>query len=222
MNAGLKIFYLSFMLMVSVLASAQKPFADGSLQYDISISSAKTETPIVNSLNGATLTIYLKPTISKTEMKSSLGLETIVFDNNAQNGFILKEYSGQKLMITMNNDNWIEKNKIYEDLNFNISDEIISLNNYKCKRATASLPDGKLFIVYFNPDIVITNKKYNNAFGQLPGLPIQFELQSGNLNFKYTLTRMSNDVIAQSKFEAPKTGFRMMTYEENQQLKKNK
>jgi GLPGLI family protein len=109
---------------------------------------------------------------------------------------------------------------MYENLTFSISDEAVNIGEYKCRKATAPLPDGKLFTVYFDPGIQISNKKYNNAFAKLPGLPVQYELQSGNLNFKYTLINIDYDAVPQSKFEAPKTGYRVMTYEENQQLKK--
>ena len=199
---------------------AQKQFTEGMLQYNISITSSKTEAPIANSLNGATLVVYLKSTSSRKEMTSTLGTETTVFDNKNNRGFILKEYSGQKLMISMNGNNWDEKNKLYENLDFVISSEIVKVAGYACKKAVATLPEGKVFTVYFNPEILLTNKTYNNAFAQLPGLPVQYELQSGNLNFKYSLSMVNGDAVSQARFEIPKTGFRVMTYEENQQLKR--
>ena len=208
--------------LVSFCTYAQKQITEGSLLYTITIESGKTETPVVNSLNGAELTLYLKPYASRSEMKSSLGIESTVYDNRSASGYILKEYSGQKLMISMNEANWSQKNKMYENLSFSISDETVTIGEYKCKKATAVLADGKVFTVYFDPTVQISNKKYNNAFSKLPGLPVQYELQSGNLNFKYTLIRINYDVVPQSKFEAPKSGFRVMTYEENQQLKKGK
>ncbi len=211
----------SLLFSVTVFnAFAQKQFTEGLLQYKISIETAKTETPVVNSLNGAELTLYLKPTASRSEMKSSLGIESTVFDSRSGSGFILKEYSGQKLMITMNENNWSQKNRLYENMNFSIEEGTIAVAGYQCKKATAVLPDGKVFIVYYDPGILISNKKYNNAFSKLPGLPVQYELQSGNLNFRYTITKVGYDAVPLSKFEAPKTGFRVMTYDENQQLKK--
>lgn len=200
--------------------NVQKQLGEGVLEYKISIESPKSQTPTLNSLNGAMLSVYLKPTVSRTEMKSTLGTESTVFDNKAGTGFILKEYSGQKLMISMNSDNWEQKNKAYEDLNFNVTNETATIGNFQCKKATATLPDGKLFTVYFDPTIIISNKKYNNAFSRLPGLPVQYEIQSGNLSFKYTLSQLSYEAVPAAKFEAPKTGYRVMTYEENQQLKK--
>jgi hypothetical protein len=67
----------------------------------------------------------------------------------------------------------------------------------------------------------MNNRSYNNAFAQLPGLPVQYEIQSGDISFKYTLSKISYDAVPFAKFDAPKTGFRVMTYEENQQLRRN-
>ncbi|MEX0636872.1 MAG: hypothetical protein WD135_08890, partial [Ferruginibacter sp.] len=89
-----------FLLLSTNVTKAQKPFVEGSLQYNISIISAKSETPNINTLNGATLEVFLKSNQSKTEMKSSVGVETTVFDSKINKGFILKEYSGQKLLIS--------------------------------------------------------------------------------------------------------------------------
>lgn len=209
-----------FLLLITISATAQKQLTEGVLQYNISIVSPKSETPTLNSLNGAVLSVYLKPAVSRTEMKSTLGTESTVFDTRSGTGFILKEYSGQKLMISMNADNWEQKNKAYEDLNFTITNETATIAGYQCKKATATLADGKIFTVYFDPTVVISNKKYNNAFSRLQGLPVQYEIQSGNLSFKYTLSSLTYDAVPAAKFEAPKAGFRVMTYEENQQLKK--
>ena len=220
MKTVLQVALVSLLSLAAFRSTAQKQLSEGMIQYNISIVSPKSETPTVNSLNGAVLSVYVKQSLSRTEMKSTLGTESTVFDNKAGTGFILKEYSGQKLMISMNENNWDQKNKLYEDLNFTVTNEVTTIAGYQCKKATATLADGKMFTVYFDPAIVISNKKYNNAFAKLPGLPVQYEIQSGNLSFKYTLSSLNYDAVPAAKFEAPKAGFRVMTYEENQQLKK--
>lgn len=222
MKIFMKVFSVVFLLAISIATEAQRQLGEGSLEYNISISSNKSSSPIANSLNGATLTVYLKEGKSRTEMNSSLGSEITVFDNRAQDGFILKEYSGQKLMISMTSANWADKNKLYDNLNFQVSNELVTIGDYNCKKAVASMPDGKTFTVYFHPAISLVNKNYNNAFPQLPGLPVQFELQSGDLSFKYSLNKISYENVSAAKFAAPKSGFRIMTYQENQQLKKNR
>ncbi len=210
---------LSFFTICTNTIVAQKVITDGTLKYSISIESANGEKQVAGSLNGATLSIFLTKDKSRSEMVSTPGTETTVFDNKVGKGFILKEYSGQKLMITITGDNWLQKNQINSALKFETQEGSTNINGYACKKAIAKSDNGKVYIVYFDPLITIANKTYNNAFSQLAGLPVQYELSSGNLVFKYTLINIVTELTT-VKFDAPKNGFRVMTYEENQQLKK--
>ncbi len=202
----------------TIQSKAQKQLSEGSFTYNIAIESSGSES-VSGNLNGAKLTVYLKPSLSRSEMNSSLGTETTVYDNKLGKGFILREYSGQKLMITATKENWTQKNQWSDNLKFNIDNTTTVIGGYNCKKATAT-SDGKNFEIYFTPDITLANKQYNNSFDQLPGLPVQYQIKSGNLTFKYTLSGVSYDPVPAAKFEVPKTGFRVMTYEESQQLKK--
>ena len=199
---------------------AQKVLTEGMLKYSISIESSNGEKQISGSLNGATLSVYLTKEKSRSEMTSTPGTETTVYDNKNGKGFILKEYSGQKLMITTTADNWSQKNMVNTGLNFEAVPGTTTIGVYVCKKAIAKSDNGKNYTVYYDPSIVIVNKQYNNAFSQLAGLPVQYELSSGNLIFKYTLVGLNMDILNAGRFEAPKSGFRIMSYEENQQLKK--
>ena len=80
--------------------------------------------------------------------------------------------------------------------------------------------DGKTFVVYYSPDIVAANKDYDPTFAKLPGLAMQYEIESGKMKFKYTISKVSLDPVPIAKFDFPTAGYRVMTYEENQQLKK--
>jgi GLPGLI family protein len=207
-------------LFFSNNAFAQKVLFEGILTYNISIETANGEKKVANALNGATLTLYLAKDKSRTEVVNTLGTEATFFDAKMGKGYLLREYSAQKLMITVSADNWVQKNKVNNNLVFKTDDETVSIAGYTCKKATANTGDGKNYTVYFDPSVTLANKTYNNAFPQLQGLPVQYELQSGNLIFKYTLSKNSADAAAVNKFETPKTGYRVMTFEENQQLKK--
>ena len=208
-----------FLILVNFFnADAQKAMNDGTLIYNISVSSTENS-QVVSALDGATLNIYLKGNQSRGEMLSKLGKEAGVYNASSGTGFILKDYSGQKLMITMNKSNWNQKSDFYHSLKFKIEDYSGTIAGYKVKKATATLSNGKEFIVFFTPEITLNNKSYNNSFPQLNGLPVQYELESGNITFKYTLKSVSTDSVNPSMFEIPKSDYRVMTYEESQQLK---
>jgi len=216
LNNSVFILFISFLLM-SASAKSQHSLDDGTLLYNISIHSSIQES---KTIPGATLTLYVSKTKSSSVMNSALGTESAVYDNVLGKGFILKEYSGQKLMITINHKDWQQKNQWNNNLNFNYTNETKIINGFTCKKATAITQSGNPFTVYYAPDIKITNTMYNNAFPGLPGLPVQFDLQSGNLIFQYQLTSINYGVVPANIFEAPKSGYRVMSYEENQQLRK--
>jgi len=189
------------------------------LSYNISIESVNDK-PSSKSLEGAVLTVYINGTESRADMVSSLGTESNLYDSKTGKGYILKEYSGQKLMIKLTKENWNQKNQYFQNMQFNIDNAEQVIGGFKCKKATATLEGGKTFVVYYTTDIVPANKSYNSAFKNLPGVPVQYELESGKLKFKYILNGINYDNIPDGKFNIPKAGYRVMTYEENQQLKK--
>lgn len=165
-------------------------------------------------LDGATTTIFIKGSQSRSEMVSSLGSETTILEAKSASGVILKDYSGQKLMITLERADWEKKNKKYEGITFEITDETLEVGGYKCKKAIAHLADGSSFVVYYSPDINVANKEYEAQFKTLPGLAMQYEWQLGKMKFKYTLSKVSFESVPVSKFDIPKSGYRQMTYEE--------
>lgn len=202
------------------ISFAQKLLNDATFTYSITVQSTDGKTELAKSLEGATLTVYVKGNLSRTEMVSTLGMESTIFDSRIGKGAILKEYSGQKLMITMDAGNWKQKNQFYQSVNFKIDNNIQSIGTYATKKAIGSFPDGKSFTVNFSTEFNTGNKSYNNAFSQLAGIPVQYEIISGNLKFTYTLIKVDQEIVPSSKFDLPKSGYRIMTYDDNQQLKK--
>ncbi len=208
-------------LLLSVVFSfAQKTIAEGTMVYDIVIQSGNKEPQMADALDGGTITVSVKGGQSRSDMVSALGKETTIHDTKTGNAVILKEYSGQKLMITLTKDNWEAKNKAYSGIQFDLKDETKTIAGYTCKKAVAVMPGGKSFVVYYTTDLVITNKEYNATFKNLPGLPMQYEYESGTMKYKYTLSKINFDPVPASKFDFPKSGYRVMTYEENQQMRK--
>jgi len=218
-----KIFLFSvslFLVIYIAPAFSQQVISEGVLVYNISIQTGSAEPKMADMLDGATTTIYLKGTQTKSEMLSGLGKESTIYDSRTGTGVILKDYSGQKLMITLNKDDWQKKNRKYEGITYAISDdEIMNIAGYECKKAIATLKDGNSFIIYFAPDIKVSNLNYDNPFKNLPGLAVQYEWKSGKMIFKYTLSKITDETVPSSRFEIPKSGYRVLTFEETQKFK---
>lgn len=211
---SLKIGFLIILCLSSLISKGQKVISEGTLTYNISIQTGSSEPKMADMLDGATTTIYIKGNQSRSELVSGLGSEVTIYDSKKGSGVILKDYSGQKLMITLTNEDWNKKNSKYEGITFETTNETVEIAGYSCKKAIAKLKDGSSFVVYYTAELEMADKNYDSQFKNLPGLALQYEWQSGKMKFKYTLSKINFDPVPASKFEIPKSGYRVMTYAE--------
>ena len=191
---------------------AQKTISEGTLCYTIHILKADKPGIIADS---ATTSIYLKGGQSRTDFINSLGSESTILDARTGAAVILKQYSGQKLMITLTKENFAQKNNKYSGLVFTPTNESMRIGDFNCKKATATFPNGTVFSVYYTNEWNVFNKEYDPVFKNLPGLPVRYQFEKGNLIFQYTLSLVEQNPIPAGKFEIPKSGYRIMTYEES-------
>lgn len=192
----------------------QKVLKDGSLIYNMSVETGVGEPKMADMFDGATTAIYLKGNQSRSELVSSLGSEATLYNAATGIGVILKDYSGQKLMITLSPQNWEDNNKKYEGIVFENTGESANISGFNCKKANAKLRNGTSFTVFYTTDVTLSNKSYDAQFKTLPGLPVQYEMQSGKMKFKFTLSKIDYSPVSAAKFEIPKSGYRVLTYEE--------
>jgi GLPGLI family protein len=212
-----------FILLISLVggvmgAEAQRKVSELSLTYDASISSGSKEPKMADALDGHNKSIYIKGNMSRAEMVSALFSSATIHDSKTGSSVVLKEVSGQKLLIRMTAENWAENNKRYEGITFTNTNETKTIAGYNCIKAVAKLPDGTNFTVYYTPDIVPENKEYDYQFKNLNGLPLEYELVQGKLTIKYTVSKINMNPVPASKFDIPKTGYREMTYEESKKM----
>lgn len=207
------IFFTSFSLLSSSVL-AQKTLNEGTLVYNMSVETGSGQPKMADMLDGATTSIYLNGDKSKTELVSSLGREATIYNASNGTGVILKDYSGQKLMITLTSQNWKENNEKYEGIVFENTGETAKIAGFTCKKAIAKLKNGTSFTVFYTNEVKLNNKSYDAQFTTLPGLPVQYEMQTGKMKLKFTLSKIIYNSVPMSTFEIPKSGYRVLTYEE--------
>lgn len=213
MKYSILILFLVF-LFSGFYSVGQKVLKEGTLIYNMSVESGAGEPKMADMFDGATTTIYLKGNQSRSELVSSLGSEATLYNAATGTGVILKDYSGQKLMITLSPRNWEDNNKKYEGIVFENTGESATISGFNCKKANAKLRNGTSFTVFYTTDVTLSNKSYDAQFKTLPGLPVQYEMQSGKMKFKFTLSKIDYSPVSAAKFEIPKSGYRVLTYEE--------
>lgn len=210
-----KVFAIIFFLCLILRLSAQKKVSELTLVYDASITTGNAEPKMADAFDGATTTIYLKGNLSRSEMASALFSSTTIHDTKTGSAVVLREVSGQKLMIRMNPQNWQEKNSRYEGITFTNTGETKVIAGYNCIKAEATMKDGSSFTVYYTPELIPENKEYDYQFRNLNGLPLEYELTQGKLKIKYTVSQINMNPVPASKFDIPKSGYRVLTYDES-------
>ena len=210
-----KLAFLIALLITGSSLLAQKKFSEGTINYDIVINTGTEKPQAADFLDGATSTVYLKGNKSRTEMVSSLGTQATVIDGSKNTIVVLKEYGDQRYLIELTPADWKDANKRYEGVSFSFLDETKTILGYTCKKAVGKLTDGTTFSVWYAPDLVPENREFQSANKSLPGLAMEYEASMGKLNVTYTVSKISLSPVPASKFDLPKSGYRIMTYAES-------
>ncbi|HTD94045.1 MAG TPA: hypothetical protein VK644_09545 [Chitinophagaceae bacterium] len=198
----------------SMPVKAQKKLTEATITYDIVINTNNTTPKAADLLDGAVSIIYLKGNSSRSELVSSLGTQSTVIDGKTGNVTILKDYGEQKYMITLVPAEWRLSNKKYEGVTFTFENEFKVIAGYNSQKATGKLADGSTFTVYFTRDLIPANKDFQYLNKDLPGLAMQYEANLGKQKVTYTVSSINFTPVPAAKFDLPKSGYRVMTYEE--------
>lgn len=202
-------------LLVTGSLTAQKKITEGVISYDIVVNSGNSNPSIADMFDGATSIVFLKGYMSRFERVSSLGVESTIVDGKTGKINVLKEYGDQKYMITMNAENWKDANKKYKDITFSFIVEYKEIAGYRCQKAIGKMADGTEISVFFTKELIAENRDFEYAYKTLPGLAMQYETIIGSLKVTYTVSKVNFNLVPANKFELPKSGFRVMTYEES-------
>jgi GLPGLI family protein len=207
--------FFAGIILMPFYAASQKRVGDLTLLYNSVISSAKDSAKKISSTTG----YFLKGNLSRAEVNNSMFSSITIYDSKAGSGVLLKEVNGQKLLIRMNEENWIQKNKRFANLNFIKTNEKKMIAGYPCVQAKASAADGFEMTVYYTRDLIPENKSYDPAFKNLDGLPLEYEFTKGDLHIRFTLAAINLNPVPASKFDIPTSGYRELTFEESLKLK---
>lgn len=205
---------IAFLFFITV-SKGQNKFSEGSIVYNITINSNDSTAKPVDGFDGATNTIYIKGNLSRSELVSVFGTQSTILDGKTGNATVLKEYGDKKFMISMTHDDWLEANKKYDSVTFAYENEYKIIAGYNCQKATGTLKNGERFIVYFTNQLLPSNKDFQYSNRSLPGLALEYESNLGNNKVIFSASKISFDPVPASKFDLPKTGFRVITYKES-------
>ena len=212
---------LSCFIFLAATVFSQKRITEGVIVYNLVVNTNDSTPKLADGLDGATNTVYIKGRLSRSEFVSIYGTQTTIIDNKTKNVTLLKEYGGKKYMITLLPADWTETNKKYDSVSFSFENDYKTIAGYNCRKAIGKLKSGETFIVYYTTDLLPDNQEFQYSNKTLPGLALEYETTIGNKKAVFTAASVSFNPVPIAKFDLPKSGFRVITYEESKKAGNN-
>ena len=206
---------VAIFVLFGINAFAQRKLTEATITYSISLKGTDQAAQLNELLKGASSVVYLKGQFSRMDMNSPIGVQSTIIDGKSGSIVMLKGFGDQKYLIKMTQENWQDMNKSFDRISFSFGNETKTIAGHLCKKATAKLPDGKTFTVYYAPDLVPVNKDFQYMNRSLPGLAMEYEASMGALLVTYSVASINMNPVPLAKFDIPTTGYRVMTYEES-------
>jgi GLPGLI family protein len=212
--------FLFFFLPICFFAFGQKKFTEGSVIYNVSISTNDPNPRLADGFDGATNTIYIKGRLNRSDLVSVFGSQSTIMDGRTGTVTMLKEYGDKKYMIVMSPEEWLDANTRYDSVQFTYQDTAKTIAGYLCHKATGRFKNGDTFTVFFTKELIPENQELQYSNKSLPGLALEYEGRIGKTRVTFTAASVSFNPVPMAKFDLPKKGFRVMTYKESKEAGK--
>ena len=213
---------LCTILTTTVILNAQ--ITEGHVSYKIDASTDDPEMQmVVGMMQGSTLDVYFKEKMTRSEMKMG-AMMTMTTITNEESKDVLTLMSGMvgnnaiKSSLTE-----LEENKP-EDSPFEVTlvEESKTIEGYLCKKAILTAEDGSESIYWYTTELNVSRKGQSYLNDQIPGYPLQFELNNGPMKMTITMASIETKLDkkkATSLFDmAIPSGYKEMTMEEFQSM----
>ena len=215
---------LSLALIVGSITVNYAQIKEGHVTYKIDIS---TENPdmemVVGMMQGSTLDIYFKEKMTRAEMKmgSMMNMTTISDEKSGKLLMLMSGMIGKKAISTTTEELSSEDEKEKPKYEVELVDETKDIAGYKCKKAILTDEEGNESTFWYTEEIEVSKKGQNYLNENVPGYPMQYEINNSGLVMGMTVTNITKE-LSKSDLKlfdmAIPEGYAEMTMEELQQM----
>jgi GLPGLI family protein len=183
--------------------------------YDISVKKTKHSTGIEETYNGGTKAVFITPKKARVRLVSMMRMESFFFEydtSKLKQAVVVKESGQKKYRYNLSASNWKDFNKKYEGITCDMKDDSIEIAGYKCRKAIINLSSGETIDVFYTDSIKAVSSIIEPAFSCIPGLVLQYEVNSNRGKVIFKAAQVTKDPIAKDVFIIPRTGVQAKKY----------
>jgi len=203
-------YLLSILLLAGFTVHAQtraKIVSECTVDFTVSFEEGSAET-----VKQASMVLYVKGQQSRLDFISPIFTKIKYLNAKDNTAVILQDLGATKVRRDLDSAKWNKLNSKYAGLTIGYSDETKTILGYECKKATITLKDGSTYSLFYAPAIVPSTKEYEFQFKDIPGFVFEYETvaDGSNQKVRYSATKINLSPVQASKFELPKSGYRVL------------
>lgn len=151
--------------------------------------------------------VYIKGNVCKTIFKTPELTQTLIFNTQHDTATIIKEIGLNKLLQYIKYDPLSSANLVSSKK----KDSLNLILDYSCEAITLNWSDGTAMDVFFTKAIIPTVTVYEQAFKEIPGLVLAYQLHTiDGSKILYTATKVDFSPITLNVFEVNKTLYQLI------------
>jgi GLPGLI family protein len=192
----MKNLFLSTLLVLSSLATMAQT-TEGHVAYKIDVTTDNPDMQmVVGMMQGSTMDVYFKDKITRSEMKmgSMMTMITITNETTEDLLMLMSGMVGQNAIKTTLTE--LDEQKTTEENPFTVAlvNETKVIEGYTCKKAILTSEEGLESVFWYTEEIDISKKGQSYLNDQVPGFPMQFELNNGPMKMSMTVTKIEKSI----------------------------
>ncbi len=202
--------YLLILFLCCSLAAGAQPKPKVVTECTVDFSVALGEG--TNMPQSSSVVLYIKGLQSRLDFISPAFTQVKFHDAKKRAVVILQDLGATKVRRDLDSVKWKKLNEKYDSLTVTFTDEKKTILGYECKKASIVLKDGTAYSLFYAVDIIPSTREYEFQFRNIPGFVLEYETagDSAGEKVRYTATKINLSPVQASKFEIPRTGYRVL------------
>lgn len=187
-----KILFSLAMVALSTL-SLTAQVTEGNVKYAIDMSSTNPEMQMqLSMMQGSTFELFFQDDMTRSEMNMGSMMKIVTITNAKSEGALML-MSGMmgNTAVKMNAEDLKKETDETPDVDITFTDETKDIQGFKCKKAVITNDEGIESAIWYSEEIAVNKLGQNYLSKEVPGFPLEFELNQGEIKMTMTSTEFN-------------------------------
>ncbi len=166
---------------------------EGHVKYDIEMSSDNPEMQMqLAMMQGSKFELYFKDNLTRSEMSmGSLMKISTITNTEAENSLMLMSGMMGNIAVVITPEDVQSAEVEAPEMEVVFVDETKEIQGYTCRKAVVTDEDGSESIFWYTEEINLNKKGQSYLNSEVPGFPLEFEINKGDLKMTMLSTEFS-------------------------------